>query len=617
MRNILNWRVRSDVHREGGVPIRWKILRFALFGFLACPVFSGAASAAGLISGNYELNWDQTVDKTETGITDVKKLKQSLELKYSGFLSPVVANSISFRVEQEINSDSADIVRLLPTLELGFKARYWDAKAGSKRTYENSDEPGKNPKTTDSHFVEIFYLAPKRVPDLKAKYTVDVDKEAGVTDTREDGITLSSVYDPTGWLSAKGNYQRIRLRDRLKADSDTEEEKIGGSVGLRHVFSDKLKAETQFLTEVVRGATLKSDGTGAMDGSTKEDLTNTWKNIVGFRPFRDTSVDGSYDFDIKQIMVTGEHTLTANSKVAVSQRIGAPFTLKGDFSQTVTDIRHSLDDNKKTEDTWTAEAGAKFSKQLDFILKYQLKDTVERFANPLKNATSGSVIRSASWNAEMTPFWRGSLSYDKTDTLANDVTTIVETKYSIKSTFDFKAISLTLDPSYDITLKDDLAKPENSSIRDFKTKIAYKVLSTRTVEAKFDHTYGRKTDSLAANVQRTDSTNANLAWKDPIPGWQLSFDAVRSATDTSEDDLAPDITSTFGFKADCKLAQFALSTSYKYDKKSLSDNSENFDAKAGWTAPKWDASLTYSFKKTFSAAINEGYTISLTFKYNL
>lgn len=597
-------------------PIRRKSLLFPLFGLLLLAGFSDAASAS-IISGNYQLNWDQTVDKTETGTTDVKKLKQTLELKYAGFLSPVVANSISFKVEQEVNSDSADVVRLLPTLELGFKARYWDAKAGSKRTYENSDEPEKKPKVTDSHFLEVFYLAPKSVPDLKAKYTIDFDKESGTTDTRKDGITLSSVYAPTGWLNAKGDFTRNVLTDKLKADADTEDEKSAGSVGLRHVFSDKLKVETQYATEVSRGATLKSDGAGAVDGSAKEDLTNTWKNTLGFRPFQDTSVDGSYDFDLKQNKVNGEHTLTTNIKAAASQKIGAPLELKGDFSRAITEMRHTADDNKKTEDTWTAEGKAKFSKQLDFTLKYQVKDTVEPHADPAKSTSSGSVIRNASWNADLTPFWTGSLSYDKTDTLALDVKTIVETKYSLKTKLDFKAINLTLEPTYDITLKDDLVKPESSAVRDFKARLAYKVLSTRTIEAKFDHTYGRKTDTLASNIQRTDSTNANLAWKDPVPGWQFSFDAVRSATDTSGDDLAADITSTFGGKADYKMDQLSMSTSYKYDKKSLSDNSENFDAKAGWTAPKWDASLTYTFKKTFSEVVNEGYTVSLTFKYNL
>jgi predicted porin len=613
---VINKRFRIVVRKERSAPIRRKSLWFPLFGLLSLAGFSGPASAT-ILSGTYQLNWDQTVDTTETGTTDVKKLKQSVELKYTGFLSPVVANSVSFKVEQEVNSDAPDVIRLLPILELGFKGRYWDAKAGSKRTYETSDEPGKNPKETDNHFLEVFYLAPKSVPDVKAKYTIDFDTESGTTDTRKDGVTLSSVYAPTGWLSAKGDYTRNVLKDRLKADSDTEDEKSTGTVGLRHAFSDKLKAETQYTTEVSRAATLKSDGTGAVDGSNKEDLTNTWKNTLGFRPFRDTSVDGSYDFDLKQNKVLGEHTLTTNIKAAASQKVGAPFDIRGDFSRAVTEMRHTADDNEKTEDTWTAEAKAKFSKQLDFSVKYQKKDTVEVHADPAKNTTSGSVNRNASWTGELTPFWSGSLSYDKTDTLVLDVKTIVETKYSLKTKLDFKAINLTLEPTYDITIKEDLVKPESSDIRDFKTRLAYIVLSTRTIEAKFDHTYGRKTDSLLANIQRTDSTNANVAWKDPFPGWQLSFDAVRSATDTSGDDLAPDITSTFGVKADYKMDQLALSTSYKYDKKSLADDSENFDAKAGWTAPKWDVSLTYTYKKTFSEVINEGYTISLTFKYNL
>jgi predicted porin len=613
---VIKKRSRFIVLRRRFAPIRKKSLWFPLFGLLVLAGFSDTASAS-IISGNYQLNWDQTVDKTETGTTDVKKLKQTLELKYAGFLSPVVANNVTFRVEQEVNSDSPDVVRLLPTLELGFKGRYWDAKAGSKRTYENSDDPAKNPKVTDSHFLEVFYLAPKSIPDLKAKYTIDIDRESGTTDTRKDGITLSSVYAPTGWLNTKGDYTRNVLKDKMKADADTEDEKSTGTLGLRHVFSDKLKVETQYTTEVSRAATLKSDGTGAVAGSAKEDLTNTWKNTLGFRPFRDTSVDGSYDFDLKQNKVNGEHTLTTNIKAAASQKVGAPFDLKGDFSRAITEMRHTQDDNRKTEDTWTAEAKAKFSKQFDFSVKYQKKDTVEPHADPAKSTTSGLVNRNASWNADLTPFWTGSLSWDKTDTLALDVKTIVETKYSIKTKLDFKAINLTLEPTYDITLKDDLVKPESSDIRDFKARLAYKVLSTRTIEAKFDHTYRRKTDSLAANIQRTDSTNANVAWKDPLPGWQLSFDAVRQATDTSGDDLAPDITSTFGVKADYKMEQLALSTSYKYDKKSLSDNSENFDAKAGWTALKWDASLTYTFKKTFAEVINEGYTVSLTFKYNL
>lgn len=577
----------------------------------------GTARAAGLITGNYQLNWDQTVDRTETETTDVRKFKQILELKFKGFISPLVQNEVTFKVEQEINSDAADVTRFLPVLDLGFKGKYWDAKAGGKRTHENSDEPGKNPQTTDSYFVELFYLAPKKIPDLKAKYTLDTDLEEGTTDTVKQGVTLSSVYEPTQWLSMKGDYTRNHTDDRLNQDLDTEDEKSIVTAGIRHMPTEKLRVDTQGTVEISRAATLQSNGGAAVSGTATEDQTHTWKNMLSFRPFNETSLDGTYDFDLKQNKVSGEHTFTKNSKVTVSQQIGKPFELMGEFYQNITEIRHSADDNRKTENRWKVDFKAKFSKQLDFIMKYEKKDIDEKHAVIANNTTSGTFVRSASWTGELAPFWNASATYDMTDTITNEVKTTVDTKYGLKSLFDFKAINLTLEPSYDITFKDDLVIPESGATRDFKFKLAYKVLTTRTLEARIDHTFGRKTDSAANNIQRTDSSNGNMTWTQPFPGWTFAFDVTRAATDTSEDDLPPDITSTFGFKADYNLRRLMMSTTYKYDMKSLMDDSENFDAKIAWTAPKWDVSLTYTAKKTFSVALNEGYTISLTFKYNL
>ncbi|MBI5904162.1 MAG: NBPF family protein [Deltaproteobacteria bacterium] len=581
------------------------------------PGLRGTGSAAGLVSGNYQLNWDQTVDKTDQETRDVRKLRQAVEIKSKGTTSPVITNEVTFKVEQEVNSDSPDVVRLLPTIDLGFKGSYWEAKAGLKRTDENSDEPGKSPKTTDAIFFEWFYLPPKSVPDLKGKYTLDIEKESGTTDTEKHGVTLSSVYNPNGWLNVRGDYNRNRLHDKLKADSDTEDEKVGGSIGLRHVLYDKIKMDTTYTVDVTRGATLKSDGTGSVAANDKNDQVHTWKNLVTFRPFRDTSIDGSYDIDLKQNIAKGEHTQTTNSKATVAQKIGTPFDLRGEFLRVVTEARHTVDDNEKTEETWTADFKARFSKIVDLSFRYQKKDTVEDHLDDTKDTTSGTLNRNVTWTGDLAPFWKASASFDMTDTLVKDVKTIVDTKFSMKTTFDFKAVSLTLDPSYDITFKDDLLKPEYTAIRDFKFKVAYKVFSTRTFEGKFDHTYGRKVDTGARNIQRTDSTNGNLTWKDGVPGWTAAFDLTRQATDTSQDDLAADITSTFGFKADYKYEWLSLGTSYKYDKRSLTDNSENFDAKLGWAAPKWDTTLIYTFKKTFSTVLNEGYTISLTFKYNL
>ncbi|MDD5761572.1 MAG: hypothetical protein PHP88_03585 [bacterium] len=576
----------------------------------------GAASAAGLVGGSYQLTWDQSTDRTDAGEKTTRSLKNVLDLKYKGLLAAVIENEVTLKVEQEIKNDGTNKTRVNPAINLAFKGGYWSA--GAKRTIDDSNEAGKNPKITDSYIVE-FYFRPTRpaLPDLKGKYSLDTDFEKDATDTRKQAVTLSSAYKPVDSIDIKGEYSKTTNDDRLKADADTEEEKMSFSAGVRRIFTEKLKVSSEYKVDTTHGATLKSDGSGATPGSDKQDQAHTLKNTIAFRPFLTTDIDGSYDLDLKQNLVTGEHNITRGGKGAVNQKIGEFFTAKADAGRVVTEARHTLDDYRKTEDTYTVDFAAKLGPKLDFTMKYQKKDTVEDHVDNTKDTTSGSVNKSATWSGELTPFWKASASWDLADTITAHVKTTVDTKYSLKSSFDFKPISLNLEPTYDITMKDDLVKGENTATRDFKFKLAYKLFATANMEGKFDHTYGRKTDSALQNIQRTDATNANVVWNNAFPGWSFGFDATRSATDTSQDDLPPDITSSYGIKADYKFDMFSLAWNYKYDKKSVGDDSEKFYIKTGWIAPKWDVSLSYTFKKTFSKALNEGYSINLTFKYNL
>ena len=574
--------------------------------------------AAGLIGADYQLNWDQTVDRSDTGNKNTWTFKQTLDVKYKGFLSPVVENEITMKVEQQIKSegDPENMLRLNPTIILGYKGSYW--AAGAKRTIDDSNEIGRNPKITDSYFVELLYKPPREtLPDFKGKYTLDTDFESGTTDTYRHSVVLSSVDRPQRWLELKGDYTKNWTEDRLKPDSDTQDEKYSAAIGIRHIVSPKIRVNSEFKAENATAATLLSAGGTTND---KHDQTYDWKNAVTYLPFRGTALDGSYDWQQKQNVQTNEHDYVQNFKVAVSQAITDHLDVKADFARTINETRHTADDNRKTDDTWTVDVKPKLAQLFTVSLKWQKKDTTEvHFADPTKDTTSGTLSQSAAWNAILTRFWKATASYDRTDTITREVTTIVEKKYSLRSTFELLRANLILDPSYDIVLKDDrgASPPTDTATRDFKFKIAWKVLATRNIEAKMDHTYGRKVDTALQNIQRTDTSNVNVVWADPFPHWNFGVDVVRSATDTSEDDLPPDITASYTFKADYKYEWLSVNTSYKYDRRKLSDDSETIDFKWGWTAPRWDISMTYSFNKTFSAALKEGYTLGIAFKYNL
>jgi hypothetical protein len=615
--------------------------------FAAALTVSGApAWGKGLVSGSYLLNWSQDVQK-KADTTDTRTFKQTLEAKYTGFLSPIVENEISFKAEYEKSGETPSEIRLYPIITLTYKGSYWNA--GSKRSITN--EPDTPQKVTDSHFVELFYQ-PARfgMPDLKAKYTIDTDTQAETTDKLKQAIAISSAYQPVDWLNIKGDYAWSDDHERFKKDANdttstpvAREEKVTVTAGIRHFFSDKLKFNSEWKSEFSRTASFFDNGVAKLD-SVKEDQIHTMKNTLAFRPFKDTAVDANYDYDLKQTMVPKleagqaaqeEHTLTYNALLRVTQKIGAPVEVKGEFSRAKTDVRHNLLPGVNIDDGWTLEAKGDFSKRVQLNGKYVKHNIVAD--NPgapnIIPKRTGSIARSASWTGEMLPVWKPSVNFDKTDTY--DFTAArgrfvktIETKYALKGPFDLKLIEATIDPSYDINIKRDFTNidptlQETITTRDFKVRLAKLLLLTRTIELKADHSYGRKVesghlDASLNNVNRSDSTTVNFAVKDIVPNYTGGIDLSRSATDTSGDADEPDVTENFSVKVDYKYSSLAWNATYKYDRNLRFDKTNKwaFDCKATWIAKVWDISLTYNKTKTLSILRDESYKVGLDFKYN-
>ena len=124
------------------------------FALVCCATPSNAGRVTVSLDGQWQIADTQAADTPPENYTHTAPVPGLANLARPGFekvdafysrehlanrirakLAPEewLTNYWSGKVEQEVNSDSADVVRLLPTLELGFKGRYWDAKAGSKR----------------------------------------------------------------------------------------------------------------------------------------------------------------------------------------------------------------------------------------------------------------------------------------------------------------------------------------------------------------------------------------------------------------------------------------------------------------------------------------------------
>jgi hypothetical protein len=616
----------------------------AIVAAMSAPAYP--AGGKGLISGSYTLNWTQEVQKKDVS-KDTRTFKQALETKYVGFLSPLIENEISLKLEYDKSGDTPSEIRLYPIITLTYKGAYWNA--GSKRSIIN--DPSETQKVTDSHFVEMFYQPARfAMPDLKAKYLIDADSQAGVTDKFKQTITLSSAYQPVDWFNLKGQYNFTDDRERFKKDPNDKsgtpvvrEEKYNVTAGIRHFFSDKLKLNSEWKSEFTRNASYFDNGVAKLD-TVKEDQIHTMKNALAFRPFVDTAIDVNYDYDLKQTMVpkvepgqpaTEEHTLTYNAIVKVTQKIGTPVEVKGEYNRLKTDVRHNALPSINIDDAWTLEARGDFSKQILLNAKYtqhNILDDNPGAPNVIPKHT-GSIARSASWTGELLPVWKPSVNYDRTDTHDHTIARgqfvkTSETKYSLKGPIDLKQLAATIEPSYDINIKNDYTNVEPQlqeviSTRDFKLRLAKMLMQTRTMELKAEHTYGRKIeyghrDGALNNVNRSDASTVNFAVKDVIPNLTGGVDITRTATDTSGDADAADVTENFAVKADYKYSALSWNALYKYDRSLRSDktNKWSFDWKATWTARDWDLSLTYNQTKTLSFLRDESYKVGVDFKYN-
>jgi hypothetical protein len=597
----------------------------AAAGFLSVPVPS---AAEGVVQSTYTLTADGTQTWTGDTKTATQKYSHVLDLKYRGFLQPVVENEFTMKVEWNSGDDSTGYIKVTPDLTLKYKGSYWNA--GVKRGIEESTEPGKTAKYADKAFVEVI-LSPPRVtlPDLKAKYNVDKDYQKAQSDTVKHAFEVSTSVTPFEWLAIKGDWTRTLTYDRLKEDSDTEDERIAGSVGVRRLIGQNIRVQSEYRVEDSRSATLLTEGGTS---NPKRDQNHTWKNALVFRYVPDGTFEVNYDYELKERMLTPkDHDQKRTYKAVLDQKfkILGELGFKGEFDRVETETAHKVGgDTLKTEDSWIGEVKTRPSKFADLSFKTTWKRTVdEAFGASTAPASTTSFQRSVSWNCDLLPFWKPTVSVDRTDTRAwsvaqqREVPSVVTTVYTMNGPLTIAIPVIEIAPTYTVTFTDDkLAETkQNTVIRDFTAKATAALLKTRTWEGRMDHTYARKVDTKEENVVRTDTTNFSLTARDAVPGWNFEVTVGRNATDTSGDDLGVDLTEALTLKADLKRDPFKLAVTYKYDRTLTEGKFDKYslDMTTGWVSRDWDLSLTGNYKQTMSPVLDKGTTVNLTFTYKL
>ncbi len=579
-------------------------------------LFPNESSRADVYSSSFDLEYDLTVERSEDGTETDQTLSEIFQLKYSQPLLPKldVDGQFRFELENEFQSDGADTTRVLPEIEIGGKAEYWDLNLGAKRNRLSNDEPFEATSIQDSYFVEYFFKPTGKVPDLKLKYSIDTDEKGDEADSQDTAFEVSSVYEFADFLKLKVDYTRDETEDKVNPDSDTIDEEFRTEETLKYILTRNIKLDLKHQYEKSTGGTLLDLG-GKTGESNKEN--NTYDGRITFKPFGETELRSTYKFQREKDIIGKATSESTDFEVGLDQNIGEPIEFKFKYYKSI-DENVGIDSNEKEdEDTFTYDLSLFFSDLLDFSIKYEIKDNeTEDRLDPANNRTLETEDVSFSWSADTGTFMDLSVSYDWSVDKEDNINVSKNRDLSIKSTLRSDAINLEITPSYTNNITEDFTKVSEQKTRniDFNLGIDYDTKVTEKLGFSLSHKYGRSVDHPNKVIERDDDTSIDIQLNEPWDGSNFSLSLSRNASDRSGDDLPPDITSTITFNWDHTMGPFDFSVNYSFDNSKLADDAETFDVSLGWKGLNFDTQVRYSFDKTFSAELDESHNLTFSFK---
>lgn len=580
-------------------------------------LFPGRSRGADVYDASFEFEYDLTVDRSDEGTERDQTFRETFDLDYSQNVLPRLDVDATFKleVEQQFQSGGEKTTRLLPELEITGSADYWTLDLGAKRTRESTDQPFEPASISDSYFVE-YLLEPKaRVPDLKLKYTIDTDEQGSDTDTEDRGLELSSVYELGEIVKLKVDYTRDESLDKINPDSDTVDESFKTEETIQYIFSSKIKFDFKHSYDTDKGATLL-DGGGRTNESNSN--SNTIDAKLSYPIFPKTEVNADYKFTRDQDKIGNAVNRSQDFGLDFNQGIGQFITFDFSYTRSISEQSGPDQGSQDTNENFQYDLTLPLTDLFDFSLSYSEDSTETEDRIDIQNSKkTSSDSFDFTWSASPESFWDFQASYTWSIDRENGIATGKnrDMSFTLDLLFDYLGLDLSADYSQTITEDFTTFTDQKSRTIDFNFSMDYSTDITNKLGFSFSHQFGRSVEQPGKIISRDDDTTVDFTLSEPWRGSSFNLSLSRNATDTSGDDSEADITSNISFSWDHSFKFIDFSAQYTFDKKRLSDDSENIDFQVGWTGLNFSTELTYSYDKTFSSELDESH--SLTFNFTM
>ncbi|MBI5016675.1 MAG: hypothetical protein HZB55_14455 [Deltaproteobacteria bacterium] len=603
------------------------IVFLPLLAALCVPTGAGAATWAsdfGLSDERKtEVSGDPDNDKPIENPT-TETVKQSYAVSYSLEANPALQFKLGLKLDvtDEIKEGPKpgtdfDTYEIKPQVDFDVTARWWDLTTSWANDVKTTQDPTQDTTEDVTSDVEFnFQPAGDALPDLKAKYKRDFNKEGGAVQKVDTAWEGSLDYKFWDLLDLTVNGQRSYSDDLGPENQDKEDRKLGFDVSFDRSVGESLKVQAKWTNERTLSRAYSKDEM-ALD-TTDDKLKNSVEGKGTYKPIEpvELSVDRKIEWnsDLLNVPVRVEVTDTITSTAKYDQSL----TEAIDFSASYEDERK---DTRGQPESDAYEINKGYSSAVDFTPLKNVKlstsfdrtDNLKWPDNPKSRGETESHKVDDKWDFKAdTSAWDDMVKLTVTRSLnathEDGEKTADSGKWDLGFEIGFDTVpNLELSPKYTLTRDSDLLKDTTTQERKVEVGIKYEVKVGDVVTATLDHKYGRSAKQPAdgkSTIARDDSTNLKLSWAEFFEGAKIEVDFTRSATDESEDDKGPIVDYTYGASLDWDfLKNYTFSFTYKYDRKQESQDNQTF--KTSFSVDLLDGLLSLNLEHEFDEQLKD------------
>ncbi|MBN2373384.1 hypothetical protein JXL19_06340 [bacterium] len=503
-----------------------------------------------------------------------------------------------------------------PQIELRLKSLIYDFKAGFKEVW--------NQNQTENRAFGQFLIQPSKLPELRINYDHDEKQDQ----YEKDKIALRTTYKPSRpflvKLDFKHEYTKYEAIENQTSNPDIESFDLNGEVTFNHVLSTRrpVKLDASYKIE-----SIYEEKKDAPEPPNRDELLQTIRGKFTYKPTESTDMSMEYENKTKDDNQGGNDNSDQEFQFNISQKIWDWLSAAGKIRKETKEERDEaaglvagVKDTEKL--TLQGQVRAVPTDWFQLTLKAIDERIDERFEltdpNDIPERKDKAILEGSlrSDFPNLLNFYQ-TLDYKTVNENKQESPYTEEERFSLKWSLN-PINKLTLKPEYSRSITRNIKEDKRENTNEYNFSVDYDLDLNDYLKLSISHKTGRKDIKSylhdADSSTRRETNDDSSLDVDFQPYDTLFITSQVTRKDSRIEGERPSEEMSYSLKFDWTVTPFTWSTSYKYNDKTQTNDTETFESKLIFSFSDYTVEGEYKFTQTFMPEKDMEDIITIRFK---